>query len=228
MKLQSVLLTLSMMMPITAMAMENATLIYRESTGSNHEEIAYELTSRGAKMHIRADFNDEYQVIVTDDSLDTEKLEISFPKNPTVISIYREDDVLVIDGGHARSIAADPDIPWYQLLISLKGFVLSGEMRRSFYALSANFDERLSRGKGIQLLRLVAKRDGRETLEINGKSEETVRLVVTFDDIRSLFWKANYWYRESDGTLLQYREVRGGPGTAATMGILIEEGPRHE
>jgi hypothetical protein len=107
--------------------------------------------------------------------------------------------------------------------VNLNGFVLSGSKRRTFYTLSANFDERISRGKGIQVFRLVAKRGGSETLNINGEKVETVNVTITFDDLRSLFWKAHYWYRESDGTLVQYREVRGGPGTPETIGILVQE-----
>jgi hypothetical protein len=161
--------------------------------------------------------------VLTDDTFDTRKVEISFPANPTVISIHREDDRLMIDGEKARSIEVDSNIPWYQVLLGLKSFVLSGEKKKSFYALSADFDERISRGRGIQLLQLVARRDGEEILEINGTNVETVRVMVTFGDIRSLFWRAHYWYRAQDGILVRYEEVRGAPGTPETLGVLIEE-----
>lgn len=229
MKLITVLLTLLIMIPaVPSLAMDNTKLIYRESTGSDQEEISYVLTSKGALIHIKADFKDEYHEIVTDKNLDTTKLEISFQKNLTTITINREDNRLVIEGRQNRSIQVDPEIPWYQSLISLKEFALSRDKKRSFYSLSSHFDERLSEGKGIQVLRLVASKEEKQTVEINGRKVETWRVMITFDDIRSLFWKAHYWYRTSDGLLVQYKEVRGGPGTPETIGTLIKEERMYE
>jgi hypothetical protein len=229
MKKNVVLVTLFLLLQaVTSLAMDETILTYRESTGPDDEEISYVIASKGSSIQIEADFQDEHHNVVTDAHLNTEKLSISFTKNSTVISIHRQDDRIVIEGERPRSIKIDSEIPWYQSLISLKTFVMSGDKRKTFYALSANFDERLSKGKGVQLLHLVAKRGGRETLSIDGKEEETVRVTVTFNDIRSLFWKAHYWYREIDGTLVQYKEVRGAPGTPETVGVLIEEGSLHE
>jgi len=230
MRMLTVLLVFSIMMPVAALfAMdEKMALIYRESTGQNQETVSYEFESRDDLVQIEANFNDELQKVITDTDLRTKRLEIFFPENSTAISIRREDDRMLIDGEKNRSIEVDPEIPWYQVLMSLKDFVMSGERKTSFYALSANFDERLAKGRGIQLLQLVARRNGEEVLEINGNTIKTVKVVVTFDDIRSLFWKAHYWYRESDGMLVRYREVRGAPGTPETLGVLVEEGNWHD
>jgi hypothetical protein len=212
-----------MMMAVSVFGMENATLLYRESTGQTHERVPYVLSYNGDHIRIEADFNEEYQTIVTDTDMNTKELTISYREKSRVIVIHREHDRLIIEGGVSKSVHVDPDIPWYQFLVNLNSFVLSGTKRTNFYTLSANFDERISRGKGIQVFRLVAKREGQETLEINGLEVETVKVMITFDDLRSLFWKAHYWYRQNDGTLVQYREVRGGPGTPETIGTLIEE-----
>ena len=69
--------------------------------------------------------------------------------------------------------------------------------------MSLHFDERLSEGRGIQLLKLVVKKRGIETIELNGREIGTVKVMVTFDDIRSMFWKAYYWYRSDDGLLVR-------------------------
>jgi hypothetical protein len=225
MRMLTVALVFSIMMPVAGLYAldEKMTLIFRESTGQNQKTVSYGLESTDDLVQIEADFEDELQKVITDTDLHTKRLEIFFPENSTVVSIRREDDRLVIDGEKTRSIEVEPEIPWYQVLLSLKGFVMSGERKTLFYTLSANFDERLSRGRGIQLLQLVARRNGEEVLEINGKKIKTVRVVVTFNDIRSLFWKAHYWYRESDGMLVRYTEVRGAPGTPETLGVLVEE-----
>ena len=103
MKVITVVLTLFIMMTAGAsFAMENTTLLYRESTEQDHEDIPYIFKAEGDRIRIEADFKDEYQSIVTDTSMNTKELEISFPEKSDVISIYREDDVIVINRGKAR------------------------------------------------------------------------------------------------------------------------------
>ena len=229
MKLILILTTLLMVMPVVPLpAIDNTTLTYGEATGSDHEEVYYALSSRGDLIYIKTDSTDEHYKIVTDDNLCTIKLEIEFGKNSDTITIHKEDDRFVIKGTENRSIQVDPEIPWYQSLICLKEFSLSKDRKRSFYSLSSHFDERLSKGKGIQVLRFIAKKEGKETVEVDGKTVEAWRVMVTFDDIRSLFWKAYYWYRTHDGLLVMYKEIRGGPGTPETLGTLIREEHTYE
>ncbi len=157
--LRWMLITILLLSALTGYAASEAVLTYRETTEQNVEEIQYVLTLKESRIHIKADFKDEYHSIVTDKNLDTTKLEISFQKNAATITIYREADRLVIDRKQNRTIQVNSEIPWYQTLISLKEFALSRDRERSFYVLSSHFDERLSEGKGIQLLRLVAGKE---------------------------------------------------------------------
>jgi hypothetical protein len=225
MKIKTLLTTLFVITSTAASyGMERTALVFLETAGQHVEEVRYILTSNERTIKMRANFNDENHLIVADNNFNTEKLEISFPENSATITIHRDGSRFVIEGVQNRSIQVDPDIPWYQSLLSLSAFVLSSDSKRSFYSLSSQFDERLAEGKGIQLLKLVAKREVKETVEIDGKEIEAWRVLVTFDDIRSLFWKACYWYRTSDGLLVMYKEIRGGPGTPETVGILTREG----
>ncbi len=122
----------------------------------------------------------------------------------------------------------NPDLPWYQMPLSLKEFILSGDRKRSFYALSSNFDERLTHGRGIQVVRLSARREAVEQIEVCGRHVDAVKVLITFEYIPALFWKAYYWYRADDGLLVRYSEPRGAPGTPKTLGELIHEGEAGE
>jgi hypothetical protein len=198
----------------------DSVLVYRETTGQDVQEVYYYLTFTGGDVLIEADFDDEHHEIFTDGTLNTKKLDISFPSGKDHISICRTENRLEVSGADSRSIQVDPEVSWYQSLICLKTFVLSEDSKKPFYSLSSHFDKRLSEGRGIQLLNLVAKKRGAQTIRINGSEVETVRVLVTFNDIRSVFWKAYYWYRADDGQLVRYSEVRGGPGTPETVGVL--------
>jgi len=94
--------------------------------------------------------------------------------------------------------------------------------------LSSNFDERLARGKGIQVIRLSAKKKAFESIDVGGRQVDTVRVLISFENIPALFWKAYYWYRTDDGMLVRYSEARGAPGTPKTVGELIYEEENHE
>lgn len=85
----------------------------------------------------------------------------------------------------------------------MKGFILSEKNKILFYALSSNFDERLARGKGIQVIRLAAKKEGFESIEAGGRQVDAVKILISFEHIPHLFWKAYYWYRTDETRLNQ-------------------------
>jgi hypothetical protein len=54
--------------------------------------------------------------------------------------------------------------------------------------------------------------------------EQTGDTVTQYEiRVRAAFWKAEYWYRPSDGVMLRYKSVRGGPGTPKTIITLLKE-----
>ncbi len=110
----------------------------------------------------------------------------------------------------------------------MKSFILSEDNKISFYGLSSNFDERLSQGKGIQMIRLSARKEAVEQIEVCGRQVEAVKVLISFEYIPAIFWKAYYWYRADDGLLVRYSEPRGAPGTPKTNGELIYEGGSRE
>lgn len=129
-------------------------------------------------------------------------------------------------GPGAELTAADPKLreagpyPWLQLLPQLAAFCLGNEPSIRFLIVPERLDEQL-RAKGPTRLRATKK--GKEAVAWKTGSGEAWKLRITFDDPRSLFWGADYWFRTSDGLLVRYEEVRGGPGTPTTVGVLADE-----
>jgi len=203
-------------------------LAYRETTGKKVEEVSYTIEEADSAVYIRADYHDEDQVITTDRNFNTKNLQIIASTRTDTISIHRDDDRLVIAGKIKKSVPIKSDISWYQLPFCLKSFILSEDNKISFYGLSSNFDERLSQGKGIQMIRLSARKEAVEQIEVCGRQVEAVKVLISFEYIPAIFWKAYYWYRADDGLLVRYSEPRGAPGTPKTNGELIYEGGSRE
>lgn len=129
--------------------------------------------------------------------------------------------------GRAATLAADaPELraagpyPWLQLLPQLASFCTGGERSIRFLVVPERLDEQL---KARGPTRLRATKKGKEKVAWSGGSGEAWKVRITFDDPRSLFWGADYWFRTSDGRLVRYEEVRGGPGTPTTVGVLASE-----
>jgi len=73
------------------------------------------------------------------------------------------------------------------------------------------------------VIRLAVKK---ETFEIKvfGRQVNAVKVLISFEHIPALFWKAYYAYRADYGLLVRYGEVRGAPGTQKTIGELAHGG----
>lgn len=123
-------------------------------------------------------------------------------------------------GAEDSRFSRDGSLPWYQLLPQLAPFVVGPDKEMRFFIVPERLDGRL-RASGPTKLR--AKKIAEETVEAEGMTVSAWKVRITFDDLRSAFWGADYWFRKSDGLLVRYEERRGGPGTPTTIGLLVGE-----
>ena len=200
-----------------------AELTYRETTGHKVKEVSYTFEEDDSAVRIWAEYKDEDQIVTTDRNFRTKNVKIMSTESPAPVIVHKDGDRLFIEGSVDKSVQVEPDISWFQLPLCLKSFVLSKDKKIRFYALSSNFDERLARGKGIQLIKLSAIKEALESIEVAGTQVDAVKVLIKFEYIPALFWKAYYWYRIDDGVLIRYSETRGAPGTPKTVGVLIYE-----
>jgi len=145
------------------------------------------------------------------------------PKNGKM-SIEAKDGQLVAEGfGKIGTFDAAKD-RWLQNIIFLKDVVASKAAKTPFFVVGAQYDERgtLVEGK-IARMDLVWKRGKEETLTIGAASYPALRMTMTIDDFRGMFWKADYWFRLSDGLLLKYESPTGGPGSPIAKAVLVAE-----
>jgi len=91
--------------------------------------------------------------------------------------------------------------------LSLKSFVVSGEKEVVFFSI---------RPDDLSGYMMKAIREAEETIDVNGKSLQAIRVRVTLANWMSRFWSVFYWF-DREGNFLMYRGVNGGPGTPETV-----------
>ena len=96
---------------------------------------------------------------------------------------------------------------WYNKLDhGLSAFAASDQLELSFWVLKLVSD--------LDPLKMQAKKTGTESLTIDGKTYDAVKVKLTIDNIMlSKLWSAELWYRTSDGLFLRYEGANCGPGT---------------
>lgn len=134
--------------------------------------------------------------------------EIRAERDASALRVYGNDSGKVIDVTYAID-----ERNWFQpMSFSLKGFLFSDEKRISFWTI---------RQDTLELLTIVAVKEGIENVEINGNLIPAFKVEVRLEGFLSPFWHGTYWYRQENGQFMKYRAVNGPPGTPETVITLV-------
>ncbi len=173
------------------------------------EVLNYTETTDNIVEHLSANITDSSIIIETIDEKHTMLVDNSRNTSKWIILNKKSDTETVI----IRDKKFKKNIPWYQSFHHLAPEIVKNSSKIIFYIGSANFDKKVSKGDGIQIMEFKA---------VFKKEVGNLKLYhITFNDFRSVFWKSKVWFRSSDGVLVNYRDVRGAPGTPETVGNLI-------
>lgn len=138
----------------------------------------------------------------------------------TSVKLVREgQELLLRSDGTTTRLPLDRN-PWLQDLNQLASFAAGPDREIRFTTFADLPDARL---KAQDLTGFKATKVRTEDQRWGTGSGPCWRVRVTFDDLRSAFWGADYWFRVADGQMVRYEEVRGGPGTPVTVGLLTSE-----
>ena len=73
-------------------------------------------------------------------------------------------------------------------------------------------------------MKMVVKKTGSETLLIDTISYDAIHVEMTPPGLKSLFWKADFWFDARTGDMLKYAGLVGPPGSPfLTMEKLIAQ-----
>lgn len=120
--------------------------------------------------------------------------------------------------GTVRGGAVDRTVPlqtaaWYQFAEFSLGRMVAARRNEAVYSLF--WPDKMS------FYVMKAAVTGDETISIDGKEIDAVRVRVTLAGFRSLFWSSFFWFRKPDYLFVKYRGVNGLPGTAETVIELV-------
>jgi hypothetical protein len=168
-----------------------ATVIeWRSESGDSHVQ----------SMRVQADGN-------------TAEWSVRFVERGTAYRGVRVDDRLAVSGtieGHSinREFELDEDPVLYNVPIGLAPFVRSGAQHVDFWTF---------RPEKQSVIHMNARREATDTLALRGEAVVAVRVRVAPIGWRGLLYSRRFWFRASDGVLLETDE-RDGRITELTAG----------
>lgn len=121
--------------------------------------------------------------------------------------------------GKTKSFKIDSS-PWRQVTFRADSLIKSSKKTEEFWVISDDVKESKDAEPKLQTIKFMLKKDGMETVSVNGKKVNCHRVIFTFPDWKSKFWKAYLWF-DKDGLMLKSKVKRGGPWTDYTIMQLI-------
>ena len=223
-----VVLTIVLLMMEGVCAADGGQYIYRETTADTEQLARVTIAPDQETTRVEIEYFDSIYTITTDASLRARECRVirggdqSGSVHERTIVFRRRGNFVVIRSDTTARVKSVDDLPWHQTPFTLAEFIKSGDSKLKFLTATVS-DLADDDDEPGNMLTMVAKNHGPETVELDGRSVSADRVTITLSGIKSLFWKITYWYRPADGVVLMYKEARGGPGTPDTHGVLISE-----
>ncbi|MFN4215904.1 MAG: hypothetical protein ACK4HQ_00670 [Brevinematales bacterium] len=181
-------------------------IFYEERQGEKKQIFSLKEENTPSGIRIVARSAEETHVFWLDKDYATHKW--FFTNRSLQFVIEREGNILVRkERGVVITNYIIDEAPWYQFVeVSFRPWILSEEKKKGpFWIIQPGM---------MALHRMVAKKEGEETLEIDGKRISTIKIQMTLPGAMAAFWGAWYWF-DKNGVFLRYKGVRimGQPET---------------
>jgi hypothetical protein len=204
--------------PLSSLSLE-----YSETTGAKTSSFTETIVSSCNEKTIRFENKDEICSADAFNDNNVYRCEIINKKDSNKVTAVRTGKLVEINvNGKVFKKELD-NAPWYTSMNQLSVFALGKEAKVEYWVLSVDYDKISSPEKSFIMMKFLATKKGAEKIVCGHDSLETLKVIVTFTDWKSLFWKAQYWFRLSDGKMVRSEMARGGPGTPVTVVELVKE-----
>jgi hypothetical protein len=197
--------------------------VYLERTGGENDTCVSTVIKNERGTELTVQYKEESYRMAVDTSLSASSCEV-VDKATGKSTLFRRVDGTITCVTQSRSDTYQAEnIPWLQTPFSLARFAVSNESDIMFYTATLYDTKEKSGAPGGSMIKLIARKVKKDAASGGKDDSAAVKVVITLPGLKSLFWKIAYWYRGSDGAVIRYEDVRGGPGTPKTIGTLIEE-----
>lgn len=194
---------------------------YKAKSGRELNNFSVEIKKlRGGKKEFVRKFDGDSHIVdeqfVLDKNYETQSFMASHPDEGTDYAGERSGNELIITGklkGEEieKTIAFDNRPFYYTPKFNLTGFILSDKENIEFWML---------RKDKLSKYLMKAKKVGEETIEVNGKEIDVVKIYYSATGAGEKFYKRYYYYRKRDGLFIK----KESPNGKASVAELIREG----
>jgi hypothetical protein len=182
-------------------------LVYREQTGARiaRVEVSEQEQDEGLLLRTIISYGESY-VIKNNRDMSTSSFTYGNTSDNTSYAATREGNAIrmqgILKGKPFSKVSRIDANPLYESVErSLQGFAISGSTQTvSFWMVLPT---------EAMVFQMVARREGRETVEVAGERVSAERVKVSLPGLAALLWSSLYWYRPTDGTFLRSEAVRG-------------------
>jgi hypothetical protein len=197
--------------------------VYLERTGDRSDtcECAVIKSERGIELLVI--YKEGSCRMAVDTSFSASSCDIADKAMQKSTFFRRENGTITCTSGDRSDTFKIENIPWLQTPFSLARFAVSDKPDIMFYTATMYDTKEKSGTAGGSVIKMIARKVKNQTAAADKNGSALIKVVITLPGLKSLFWKIAYWYRKSDGAVVRYEDVRGGPGTPKTIGTLIEE-----
>lgn len=190
---------------------------YREKTGAQVSSCTVTTHAAGAGVtSVVVSYAGEQYAVETDATGAARRIDIT-PREGQPRRFVRQGRILRYTVGDTTKTLRIDEAPLLQSAFMLSGFARSPARELEHWTATTSGEA------DGDVVKLVARKEGRERIRIGGVEVDALKIVLTLPGFRGLFWKSHYWLRPSDGVVLRYEEPRGASGTETTVGELTSE-----
>jgi hypothetical protein len=194
--------------------------VYNVTCGGDAFQERFVLDRTGGLITVTCYGKNEFRQSTNTSDLETRRFVLRKKNQPEWV-ITLADNTLEISGGPGRraSYPLEKEV-WIQDTVSLLPIIQSGKKETPFVSIALKLDKNgLTIPGEIEKLGLKWVRQNRENLTAAGQELPAIKYHLTVNDWRSVFWKAEYWFRESDGLLLK-SIIPQGPGKPDKISVI--------
>lgn len=195
------------------------TLVYEKISGKGTYKTTYKIDKEKEAVKVFIDSKDQTTTIETTPSYELKSFSYKSKKNEDYYNFLLNDSKLKGKGqlkGETLNgeFPIDSKHPWIQEFdFSLRPFLESNKTSIQFMLVNP---------KTFKIHKMVAKKQGIETLSIGSKTYQAELVTITLQGFKSMFWKALIWYDAKSYDLLMYKSNEG-PHTPTTTISLISK-----
>lgn len=196
--------------------------LYEEKTGDELEQVRVEIIEGVDGFTITNNSNRYYSEYTCNKGFELKEYKTLDKEQNKSVRFYREGNTIFDKYGKPVTKVKGEKELWFEDLTNLNFFISSKDKEMFMFVVGPAYkmDGTYKEGK-YSRMDLKAVKEESEVLDINGTATNTVKVMLTTKNpVMSVFWKAYYWYRETDGILVYYEDTKG-PGAPRTYGKLI-------